>query len=137
MSSFFYKNTGVVSILFCALTAFPFLQNKVYAQTDSSVVKISAEKAKTMMDSMKSYTLLDVRTPEEYNEGHIHGAVLLPDNEIKQKAGTILSDKTAVIFIYCRSGRRSAGTAQMLSTMGYTKIYDMGGIINWPYGLEK
>jgi rhodanese-related sulfurtransferase len=77
--------------------------------------------------------ILDVRTPEEYEEGHIEGAILIPDNEITAKAEELLSDKNATILVYCRSGRRSALAAQALSELGYNKIYDFGGIIDWPY----
>jgi len=94
--------------------------------------KITAEKAKEMMDSDQPI-ILDVRTTEEYEEGHIEGAILIPDNEISAKAEELLTDKNATILVYCRSGRRSALAAQDLSDLGYTKIYDFGGIIDWPY----
>ncbi|MBP1756910.1 MAG: Rhodanese-like protein [Firmicutes bacterium] len=94
--------------------------------------KITAEKAKEMMDSDQPI-ILDVRTTEEYEEGHIEGAILIPDNEISAKAEELLTDKNATILVYCRSGRRSAHAAQDLSDLGYTKIYDFGGIIDWPY----
>lgn len=94
--------------------------------------KITAEKAKEMMDSDQPI-ILDVRTTEEYEEGHIEGAILIPDNEISAKAEELLADKNATILVYCRSGRRSALAAQDLSDLGYTKIYDFGGIIDWPY----
>ena len=95
--------------------------------------KISAEQAKTMMDEGKPYTLLDVRTDAEFKEGRISGAILIPDYEIESRAEKELPDKNAVILIYCRSGARSARTAQTLANMGYTNIYDFGGIINWPF----
>lgn len=94
--------------------------------------KITAEKAKEMMDADQPI-ILDVRTTEEYEEGHIEGAILIPDNEISAKAEELLTDKNATILVYCRSGRRSALAAQALSELGYTKIYDFGGIIDWPY----
>ena len=96
--------------------------------------KITAEEAKKIMDSGEEYTLLDVRTDAEYNEGHIEGAILIPDYEIKDRAESELPDKTALILIYCRSGRRSANVAYELAAMGYTKVYDFGGIIDWGYG---
>ncbi len=95
--------------------------------------KISADKAKEMMDASKELILLDVRTPEEYEEGHIEGALLIPDFELVSKAEELLTDKDATILLYCRSGRRSAQASKTLSNLGYTKIYDFGGIIDWPY----
>jgi len=83
------------------------------------------------------YILLDVRTDEEYNAEHIEGAVLIPDYEIGSRAETDLPDKTALVLVYCRSGRRSANAANELIGMGYTSIYDFGGIIDWPYDTVK
>ncbi len=94
--------------------------------------KISPEKAKEMMDTATPI-ILDVRTQEEYDESHIEGAILIPDYEISEKAEELLTDKDAVILVYCRSGRRSALAAKVLSELGYSQIYDFGGIIDWPY----
>ncbi len=106
------------------------------SQTTSGVYhKISAEEAYHMMKDTGKYILLDVRTKDEYDQSHIDGAVLIPDNEIAAKAGEQLPDRSAVILVYCRSGRRSAGAAQQLIDMGYTNVYDFGGIIDWPYDL--
>lgn len=95
--------------------------------------KISAEDAKSMMDESPDITILDVRTKEEYNSGHIAGAVLIPVDDIEDSAENILKDKSATILVYCRSGRRSALAAQALSELGFTSVYDFGGIIDWPY----
>lgn len=95
--------------------------------------KITAEEAQKMMEDPGSFILLDVRTPSEFEEKRIEGALLLPDTEIKEKAEEILPDKEAVILVYCRSGRRSAQSAKELNQMGYTNVYDFGGIIDWPY----
>jgi rhodanese-related sulfurtransferase len=94
---------------------------------------ISAEEAKEIMLSGVDFILLDVRTDSEYEEKRIDGAVLIPDYEITDRAESELPDKDAVILIYCRSGRRSANSAQMLADMGYTNVYDFGGILNWMY----
>ena len=94
---------------------------------------LSPEKAKEMMDKGGEYTLLDVRTQEEFDAGHIPGAKLIPDFELGTRAETELPDKDALILLYCRSGRRSANSAKALVGMGYTNVYDFGGIINWPY----
>lgn len=95
--------------------------------------KISAEAAKTRLDSGDAVVLLDVRTQEEYDAGHIEGAILLPNETIADTPPDALPDKDAEILIYCRSGNRSAQAAKKLVAMGYTNVYDFGGIIDWPY----
>lgn len=86
-----------------------------------------------MMDADSPYILLDVRTKEEFEESRIEGAILIPDYEIAERAETDLPDQDAVILIYCRSGRRSTLAANELADIGYTNVYDFGGIIDWPY----
>lgn len=98
--------------------------------------KITSEQGKKLLDSDKSILLVDVRTPEEYAEKHIGGSILLPLDSLEALAATELPDKDTKIIIYCRSGRRSAEAAQKLVAMGYTGIYDMGGIQSWPYDTE-
>ena len=98
-----------------------------------SYVTITAEAAKHIMDTEEEVVILDVRTPEEYNEGHIPGAVLLPNTEISSRADEVLADKSQLILVYCRSGRRSKMAAEELASMGYSNIKDFGGILDWPY----
>ena len=105
------------------------------AQTQAAVYhQIKPEDAKAIMDSTQPYTLVDVRTDSEYKTGHIKGAKLIPSAEIADKAAAELPDKNALIIVYCRSGARSSASAKALVSLGYTKVYDLGGIINWPYG---
>ena len=99
-------------------------------------VNITAEEAKEIMDSEEGYIILDVRTQEEYDQGHIPGAILIPDTEIKAKAEEVLTDKDQLILVYCRSGRRSKLAAEALVELGYTNIREFGGIIDWPYEVE-
>lgn len=99
-------------------------------------MNITAEKAKKIMNTETDYVILDVRTQEEYCQGHIPGAVLIPDYEIETKAEEVLTDKDQLILVYCRSGRRSKNAAQTLVELGYTKIMEFGGIIDWPYETE-
>ena len=99
-------------------------------------VNITAEAAKQIMDSEEGYIILDVRTQEEYDQGHIPGAILIPDTEIKAKAEKVLADKDQVILVYCRSGRRSKLAAEALVELGYTNIKEFGGIIDWSYEIE-
>ena len=85
------------------------------------------------MDSEKDRIILDVRSREEYDQGHIPGAILIPDTEIEAKAADLLPDKDQLILVYCRSGRRSKLAAQSLADLGYTNIREFGGILDWPY----
>ena len=96
--------------------------------------QITPAEAKALMDSEEGYVILDVRTPEEFAAGHIAGAILIPDYEIREKAESILTDKDQLILVYCRSGRRSKNAANELAALGYTNIKEFGGINNWKYG---
>ena len=98
--------------------------------------EITAEEAKEMIDA-EELIILDVRTPEEYEDGHIEGALLIPDYDLKNLADSKLPDKDEKILVYCRSGSRSKAAAKVLVDMGYTNIHDFGGIINWSYGTVK
>ena len=100
-------------------------------------VNITAEEAKQIMDSEEGYIILDVRTQEEYNQGHIPGAIVISHEEIEEKAEQVLTDKDQLILVYCRSGRRSKIAAEALAELGYTNIKEFGGIIDWPYEVEK
>ena len=99
-------------------------------------VNITAEEAKQIMDGEEGYIILDVRTQEEYDQGHIPGAILIPDTEVKEKAGEVLTDKDQLVLVYCRSGRRSKLAAEILVELGYTNTKEFGGIIDWPYEVE-
>jgi rhodanese-related sulfurtransferase len=98
---------------------------------------ITAQKAKQIMDNEQGATIVDVREPDEFSEGHIAGAKLLPLGSLKKLAATELPDLDATILVYCRSGARSSMGAQVLASMGYTHVLDMGGVISWPYGLVR
>ena len=99
-------------------------------------VNITAEEAKQIMDTEEGYIILDVRTHEEYDEGHIPGAIVISHEEIAEKAEDVLTDKDQLILVYCRSGRRSKIAAEALVELGYTNIKEFGGIIDWPYEVE-
>lgn len=105
-------------------------------EQDAVYQNITASEARRIMDTEADYVILDVRTQAEYDEGHIPGAVLIPDNEIEARAETELPDKERMILVYCRSGRRSKLAAEALVKMGYRCIYEFGGIIDWPYEVE-
>ena len=99
-------------------------------------MNITAQEAKEIMDTQEGYIILDTRTQEEYDEGHIPGAIVLPYDEVLERAEGILTDKNQLILVYCRSGRRSKIAADDLVKLGYTNIREFGGIIDWPYEVE-
>lgn len=100
-------------------------------------VNITAEEAKEIMDTEEGYIILDVREQDEYDAGHISGAILIPYTQIEAKANEMLPDKDQLILVYCRSGRRSKIAAEALAELGYTNIKEFGGILDWPYEVEK
>ena len=85
----------------------------------------------------RDVVLLDVREEAEYITGHAIGAELLPVDEINRETATaVIPSEDTPVMVYCRTGRRSARAAQLLEELGYREIYDMGGLVGWPYGLE-
>ena len=123
----------VMVIILVAAVFFKVSAMEKNGQEKAEYHKISATEAYKMMSELNDYILLDVRTEEEYRKKRIEGAVLIPNNEIKERAKTELPNKNAVILVYCHSGGRSANAARELVGLGYTNVYDMGGITNWPY----
>jgi len=106
------------------------------AEEESGTVqykKITAAQAYADIAADSSIIILDVRTDEEFAELRIPGSILIPDYETKDTVEQILPDKSAKIYIYCRSGRRSALAAKEMIALGYTDVADFGGIIDWPY----
>lgn len=99
--------------------------------------QISGEEAKKIMDSETGYIIIDARTQEEFDEGHIENAILIPEYEISERAEKELPDKNQLILVYCRSGRRSKIAAQALVDLGYTNVKEFGGIIDWKYEVVK
>ena len=104
---------------------------------NGNYLSISAKEAKELMESEADYIILDVRAQEEYDQGHIPGAIVIPHTEIETEARDALPDKDKLILVYCRTGRRSKIAAQALAKMGYTNIKEFGGITDWSYDLEK
>ena len=99
--------------------------------------QITAEQAKTIMDTEKDYVIIDARTEDEFAEGHIENAILIPEYEIAERAEKELPDKEQLILVYCRSGRRSKIASEELVKLGYTNVKEFGGIIDWPYETVK
>ena len=99
--------------------------------------QISQQEAKKRMDAGGAL-VLDVREPDEYNSGHIPGAVLLPLGTISEtSAASVIGGKDAEVLVYCRSGNRSKNAAAALAELGSTGVCEFGGINTWPYGIEQ
>lgn len=104
---------------------------------NASYEQITPQQAKTIMDTEDDYIIIDARTEEEFAEGHIEGAIMIPEYEIAERAEKELPDKNALILVYCRSGRRSKIASDELVRLGYTNVKEFGGIIDWPYEVVK
>ena len=99
--------------------------------------QISMNEAVKMMRDEKDYIILDVRRPDEFAEGHIPGAINVPNEEIGTAEIAELPDKSQMILVYCRSGRRSKEASEKLVKLGYTNIVEFGGILDWKGEIEK
>ena len=104
---------------------------------ENTYQQITPKEAKTIMDTESGYTIIDARTEEEFAEGHIENAILIPEYEIANRAEKELTDKEQLILVYCRSGRRSKIASEELVKLGYTNVKEFGGIIDWPYEVVK
>ena len=104
---------------------------------ENTYQQITQEEAKNMMDTQEAI-VLDVREQDEFDAGHIPGAVLLPVGTItKDTAAAVIPELDSVVLVYCRSGNRSKKASQALVDLGYTGIYEFGGINTWPYEVEQ
>ena len=104
---------------------------------ENSYQQITQEAAKEMMDTQE-VVLLDVREQHEYDSGHIPGAVLLPVGTIAEDtAAAVIDELDTAVLVYCRSGNRSKTASQALADLGYTNVYEFGGINDWPYEVES
>ena len=105
--------------------------------SSSSYRQISMDEAIKMMRDEKDYIILDVRRPDEFAEGHIPGAINVPNEEIGTAEIAELPDKSQLILVYCRSGRRSKEASEKLVKLGYTNIVEFGGFLDWKGEIEK
>ena len=102
----------------------------------ASYRQISQEEAKEIMDTQE-VIILDVREQDEYDRGHIPGATLLPVGTIDEDtAAAVIPEKDSTVLVYCRSGNRNKTASATLAGLGYTEIYEFGGIKTWPYETE-
>lgn len=102
-----------------------------------SYTEITQKEAKEIMDTEESVIILDVRTQEEYDTGHIPNAILIPHDQITDLANSNLPDKEQLILVYCRSGNRSKIAAKSLAELGYTNVKEFGGINTWSYDITE
>lgn len=147
------KLKGLIALLTVALTLFSCGCSKENNMKTNNATKetitenttvnslgyeqITGEEAKKIMDTEADYVIIDARTQEEFNEGHIENAILIPEYEIAERAEKELPDKNQLILVYCRSGRRSKIASQALADLGYTNVKEFGGIIDWEYEVVK
>ena len=127
----------MVIIVFIALI---FLSVKINSRGDGKSMgkynKISFDEMEQMTKNLDKYVILDVRTKEEYDEKRIPNSINIADYEIEKVENEIL-DKDTYIFVYCRSGVRSKGATLKMLEMGYTNVYDVGGIIDYKDNTES
>ena len=131
------KVKGLIIMLLISLSLFGMTACGGENGKVSTYEQITAEQAKTIMDTEKDYVIIDARTEEEFAEGHIENAILIPEYEIANRAEEELPDKEQLILVYCRSGRRSKIASEELVKLGYTNVKEFGGIIDWPYEVIK
>ena len=131
------KVKGLIIMLLISLSLFGMTACGGENGKVSTYEQITAEQAKNIMDTEKDYVIIDARTEEEFAEGHIENAILIPEYEIATRAEKELPDKEQLILVYCRSGRRSKIASEELVKLGYTNVKEFGGIIDWPYETVK
>ena len=135
-----------ISILLLVLTPSLIANGKQEVQEEVSIQKeetqaeyhkIDVVKAKKAIDEQEDIQVIDVRTASEYASGHIPGSINIPLTGIESAVLERYPDKDTKLYVYCRSGNRSAQAARLLVNQGYTNVYDFGGIIDWPYEVVK
>ena len=131
------KLKGLIIMILISLSLFGLTACDGAKETSPTYEQITAEQAKSIMDTEKDYVIIDARTEEEFSEGHIENAILIPEYEIAERAEKELSDKEQLILVYCRSGRRSKIASDELVKLGYSNVKEFGGIIDWPYEIVK
>lgn len=109
----------------------------VSTESQNSYIQIQMDEAIMMMEEETDYIILDVRTPEEFAEKHIPGAVNVPNESIGTEEINELQNKDQLILVYCRSGNRSKQASEKLVALGYTNVYEFGGINDWPGEVES
>ncbi len=130
------KKNKIALLLFSMFLITSCSSNNEKAEEGVELQVISQETAKDMMDNEDVY-IIDVREPSEYEEGHIKNSILVPLGTLETEITKVVPDLNSTILVYCRSGNRSNQAGNKLVDMGYTNVYDIGGINTWEYGIEK
>ncbi len=131
------KMRKIIPVLASTLLLLSGCSSKNSNAENNSYRQVDMEEAEKIMKEEKDYIILDARTPEEYEDGHIPHAINIPNETISTKAIPELPDKNQLILVYCRSGNRSKQAAGKLSKLGYSNIVEFGGIIDWDGEIEK
>ncbi|MBN2851777.1 MAG: rhodanese-like domain-containing protein [Clostridia bacterium] len=128
----------LVFLIGCQNTATPINsgESPANSQATATYTSISQKEAKEKIDN-EDVIILDVREQSEFDEGHLPNALLIPLGTLQKNAESMLPDKNAQILVYCRSGNRSKQGSEILVGLGYTNIYEIGGINTWPYEIVK
>ena len=132
------KKVIIILIILVVIIGGVIMLNKnTEKETTNQIQYVSMEEITTIMRENTNYIILDARTIEEYNEGHIPNAICIPNETIDETVTTKLPNKDQLILIYCRSGNRSKQAALKLQQLGYTNLVEFGGIIDWDGEIEK
>ena len=132
MSRILMRRLAVFAVAVVMLASCVLISMRIYASDKPlSFTRISQEEARDMMEKDDGHIVVDVRREDEYASGHIPGAICIPNETIYKDQPEELPDLDQVILVYCRSGNRSKRAARMLYEMGYTQVYEFGGIIDW------
>ena len=132
------KKVIIILIILAVIIGGVIMLNKnTEKETTNQIQYVSMDEITTIMQENTNYIILDVRTIEEYNEGHIPNAICIPNETIDETVTTKLPNKDQLILIYCRSGNRSKQAAIKLQQLGYTNLVEFGGIIDWDGDIEK
>lgn len=107
------------------------------SSSDGSYTQVTMDEAIEIMEKEDGYIILDVRRQDEYDSGHIPGAILVPNETINSEPIAALPDKNQLILVYCRSGNRSKQASEKLVSLGYTNVVEFGGINDWPGSIER
>lgn len=139
------KNLIAIIVILVILVAIGiFLKNRNSSAEENKITTkepniqyVSMNDIEKIMNENENYIILDARTIEEYNDGHIPGAICIPNETIDENVVSKLPDKEQLILIYCRSGNRSKQATKKLKDLGYLNLIEFGGIIDWPGEIEK
>ena len=132
------KKVIIILIILVVIIGGVIMLNKnTEKETTNQIQYVSMDEITTIMVENTNYIILDARTIEEYNEGHIPNAICIPNETIDETVTTKLPNKDQLILIYCRSGNRSKQAALKLQQLGYTNLIEFGGIIDWSGEMEK